>query len=104
MALKCPYCNVVVEHLKYTAEFSEVASGKEWGTCDVDGDDQDRDDSETIDYSGYEQGDITYSCPHCDHELDIEDLIVVADPVAAASVSEKHTSNKPGDYPKKGVV
>jgi len=84
----CPHCKREITEVKYTANFSEVAYGRTWGTADLDGENCNQEDSETHDYDNYEEDDREYQCPLCDHEIDLEKL-------------KDSGLNKLGKFPKK---
>ena len=69
---KCPHCDAELDHLAFESDVTNY--GVEWGTCDLDGDNFDWQDSETHDGQTDET---RYKCPECDVELNPDDLIDV---------------------------
>lgn len=70
MSKFCPHCNEEIDHLKYTADYTEY--GSEWGTCDLDGNEWNSDDRDSSDS---ENDNTEYQCPECEHDIDIDELL-----------------------------
>ena len=66
---KCPGCGNTIDHLDFESDVTQW--GHEWGTCDIDGDNQDWGDSE---FNDGETNETRYKCPDCEYELDLSEL------------------------------
>ena len=68
---RCPHCNAEIDHVNYSASYTEW--GDENGTCDTNGDDWQQDERDSNDA---ENGDATYTCPQCNAEIEDLDEII----------------------------
>jgi ribosomal protein S27E len=71
----CRHCRAEIDRLNYSANYIEY--GKEWGTCDFDGGDEETSDSACDEHNIEET---EYECPNCGRTIDPdEDLMETLD-------------------------
>jgi len=71
----CPECNMRICRLNYSGWKTESYSI--YGTCDLEGEDEDEDGSEFSDTDSYEIA--SYQCPECGAEIQPQNLLDVDD-------------------------
>ena len=80
MEKKCRHCENIIDHLCYSARYSETTYGNSSGTCDLDFCNIECDSSEADGSDDFEEDDFTYTCPECGEEIyDEEDDLIDVD-------------------------
>lgn len=75
---KCKYCNEEIEHLCYKA----YTTGREYGDAILEDPDPDQEEASICDWEyndseTTETSDYVYSCPECDHDINLDELIPI---------------------------
>lgn len=75
---KCKYCNEEIEHLCYKA----YTEGREYGDAILEDPDPDQEEASICDWEyndseTTETSDYIYSCPECNHNINLDELIPV---------------------------
>ncbi len=99
MSKYCPHCNEEIDHLKYTADYTEY--GSEWGTCDLDGGDWDTSDRDPGDS---ENENTEYQCPNCEHDIDIDELLDELGDDDEEDSEDEYESNEESEGERESVV
>lgn len=76
---KCPHCNELTDELDYNCNYSEMTYGVERGSYDIADEGWNEHNSECQDYGDKDNDDYQYECPHCHHDVSIEDMIDTED-------------------------